>query len=376
MADPARPKSTDPESAGPPPPPPAAERPAPLTQVSGLSCPNCAGTLDVAGGLRVVSCEYCETPLLALEQVGIRRFAVEPRVDASRARKAAQEWLASGWNKDRRLKTAAETEESFLCFLPFFRIQADALGVALGTERRTRTVGSGKNRRTVTEEVDVERVVEKSLDRTYPAVHVAEWGIRKVDLTGDRIVPFEQAALETLGMVFPPTSSELAVRQAALEEFKAAADPVRGLHKVRFRFLETLRERLSVIYYPLWIVRYRFADRSYQVLVDAEDGSISYGKAPGNDFFRASMLVLSEAAAAFLATTALQTGVGAFMLFAGVASIALLAWGWKRFRHGGVVIEGTGVEAGPSLASSIRVLSESPEDVLRKLASGSGLEIG
>ena len=90
---------------------------------------------------------------------------------------------------------------------------------------------------------------------------------------------------------------------------------------MRFKFLETLRERLTVVYYPLWVVRYRFQERSYQVLVDAEDGSLAYGKAPGNDFFRAAMLVLTQAAALFVGTTIIQLAANfEVLLFVGAAA--------------------------------------------------------
>jgi len=324
------------------------------SSVQGLTCPSCGGTLDVAAGLRVVDCLYCETPLLAVSEVGIRRWSVSPKLDASRARQAARQWLSTGWSRDRRLRRDAVQGEALLAFLPFFRMQADAMGFALGTEVRRRTVGSGKNRRTQTYEVDVERSVEKSYDYTYPALDVAEWGVQKIDLQDDRLVPYDPEALKRLGMVFPPTGSESEVKETARRQIISSADPSQGLKQVRFKFLETLRERFSVIYYPLWIIRYRFEKRSYQILIDAEDGSLVFGKAPGNDLYRALAMVLSQAAALFVATTIVRfVGVNLGGLAAmGAVVLGALWWGWKKFRHGGVVIEGTGVgheDSGPEL---------------------------
>ncbi len=332
----------------------------PPARITGLSCPACAGALEVESGLRVLSCPYCGTHLLVGGEPGVRRFTVEPKLDAEAARAAAKRWLGSGWNKDRRLPKDAALAESFLCFLPFFRVQADAVGVALGTEERRRTVGSGKSRRVQTYEVDVERTVQKPCDATFPAVQVAEWGVGRVNLAGDRLLPFDQEALERAGMVFPPTRSEVEARESALASFRADADPGRGMKRVRFRYQATLRERLSVIHYPLWVVRYRFRGRAYQVVVDAEDGAVAYGKAPGNDLYRALMLVGSEAVACFVGTSVVQHGwsgddgcgvvVGAILFAA-----AVLAWGWRRFRWGGELVEGTGVVAeGGGLKSGLR----------------------
>jgi len=277
----------------------------------------------------------------------VRRFAVAPEVGAEDARRAAREWLSSGLNKEPRLRKEAEIGEAFLCFLPFFRVEADAVGYALGTEERTR--GSGKNRRT--EEVDVEHEVEKHLDRTFPAVQVAEWGVQEIDLSGDRLLPFDSGALERQGLVFPPTGSEVEIRDAALQAFKKEADPRGRMKRVRFFWLETLGERLTIIHYPLWVVRYRFESRAYQVLVDAQDGRVAYGKAPGNDLYRAASMVLTQIAAAFVATTAIQMGViddWVPLVLLVLFCVWILSFGWKRFRWGGEVVEGTGARKQPN----------------------------
>ena len=344
------------------------------SRVEGLSCPNCGGALEVVTGLRVVTCPYCDKSLLATPEVGVRRWVVKPKLDLDRALDLGKRWLSKGWSKDSRLRREAEMGETILCFLPFYRVEADCIGFALGTEERRRSQGSGSHRRVVVEEVDVERSVARSYDGTFPALNVGEWGIQRIDLRGDQLVPYDRVALERHGMVFPPTGSETVVKRAAIEQFKLQSDPAHGLKKVRFRFLETLRERLTVIYYPVWVVRYRFRNRSYQLLVDAEDGTLAYGKSPGNDLFRAVMLVGSQALALFFGTTALQLvgGSPAGLLVIGAATILALVWGWRRFRHGGVVVEGTGVDPELDLGDAWSTLAdrETQEQVLRDLMQG------
>ncbi len=362
------------DSAGPAPTPDQEVEVGHRGRVEGLSCPSCGGALEVVTGLRVVTCPYCDKSLLATPEVGVRRWVVKPRLDLEKARETGRRWLSKGWSKDSRLRREAEIGETILCFLPFYRVEADCVGFALGTEERRRSRGSGSRRRVEVEEIDVERSVARSYDATFPALNVAEWGIQRIDLRGDQLVPYDRFALERHGMVFPPTGSETVVKKAAIEQFKLQSDPSGGLEKVRFRFLETLRERLSVIYYPLWIVRYRFRDRSYQLLVDAEDGTLAYGKSPGNDFYRAAMLVGSQALALFFGTTALQLVGGSppGMLVIGAATVLALAWGWRHFRHGGVVVEGTGVDPELNLGEAWSTLTDgdTQEQILRDLMQG------
>ena len=215
------------------------------------------------------------------------------------------------------------------------------VSISGGVEEHTE--GSGNNRRTV--RTNVERPVNRSFDRTFAAVSVEEWGVATIPLPAHPVLaPFDEESLQRRGMVFAPTASENDTRAEALAAFKSEADPGKGLKEVRFRFLETVRERLSVLYVPLWAVRYRYRNRSYTVLVDAADGTIAYGKAPGNDLYRAVMMVGAQAGAFFLATTALQhSDSGGCVMFAGVVALFLLLAGWRKFRYGGEVVEGTGV---------------------------------
>ncbi len=318
-------------------------------KVTGLSCPCCGGTLTVEPGLHVVSCPFCTTHLLALGEAGVRRFSVRPKMASEAAASAVTGWLGKGIRKHRALVREAALGGAFLCFLPFFHAQADAVGYAFGIEKRQRSTGSGKNRRTVTDYVPVERRVERHCERVSAAVDTAEWGLARVDLTGDELLPFDLDECERQGMVFAPTLSEAAARRTALDGFRAESDPGAGLHQVHFRFQELLAPTFRVLYYPLWVVRYRFRGRSYQAVVDAESGELAYGKAPGNDAFRALALVGSEAAAGFVFTTGVQWSLDAdnplgLILASGAVAVALLAWGFRHFRHGGVVEEGTGLE--------------------------------
>ena len=299
-------------------------------RVTGLSCPSCAGALDARPGMRNLRCPFCGKTLLALGELGVERLVVEPEVDAEAARAAVRRWLGSGMRKDPALRREAELAEAFLCFLPYFRVQAEAIGIALGVEKQSR--GSGKSRRTVY--VDVERRAERSFDRTFPAVNVAEWGVARIDLAGDRLAPFETETVQRRGMVVPPTASEQEVFLAALAAFREEADPARGLHETRFRHLATLRERLTVVYYPLWVVRWRFRGRAYQALIDGEDGRLAYGKAPGNDRYRAAIATFSLAAAGLIGSTVLRLGLGdnalGALAFAGAAAVGAGGLGLAR----------------------------------------------
>jgi hypothetical protein len=115
----------------------------------------------------------------------------------------------------------------------------------------------------------------------------------------------------------------------------------------------------------MWVFRYSFRGRTYQVLIDAEDGSLAFGKAPGNHLWRAFAVVSACAGASFVGTTVLQHFGGLLQSENGLIGLGVIGlmlagfvhWGYSQFRKGGVVEEGTGMIS-KSSTSAMRSLSE------------------
>ncbi len=319
----------------------------PARVLKGLTCASCGGTLDVAEGWTNVTCRYCDTPLAVVGERGVVRLMVLDRVDRERAGQVVRQWLTTGFRKAPALKREARVEEAFLAWFPFVRLRVDLVGWVLG--KNVRRVKRGN--RWVTVEEPVELQVERALERTVPAGEMAEFGVHRVNLAGDELLPLDEELLRKRGMLFRlnRTPEELA-RALAEQAVEGTASTV-GPRRVTFSWLAAVRRRVSVVHYPLWVIRYAFRGRTYQVVVDAEDGTVAYGKAPGNHLYRALSLVGATGAAAFVGTTFLQNldvvlrGEGSLAAIGIVGAILLLMvrWGYAQFRHGGVVEEGTGL---------------------------------
>ena len=111
-----------------------------------------------------------------------------------------------------------------------------------------------------------------------------------------------------------------------------------------------LRPRLGLVYYPLWVTRYEYRQRNYQVVVDGVGGKVLYGKAPGNIFYRAAMLVGGMALGTFIlvnGTILAGLAVGsssdddsAFLVLLPIAiGIGLAITAYRAFRYGEEVEE-------------------------------------
>lgn len=338
---------------------PAAPKPKLL---AGLTCASCAGTIDVQEGLTNVVCRYCGTPVAVVGERGVTRLMVLDRVDRSAAGLAVRRWFAKGIRKAPALRREARLEETFLAYFPFVRTRFDVVGWVLGTKEHRKKSGN----RWVTEHRPVEVQVERSVDRTMASGDMAEFGARRVNLGGDQLLPLDEELLRSRGMVFRPqrTPAEVgdALTRSAMEQIEATGE----VDRVTFSWFAAIRKQITIVYYPLWVIRYGFRGQSYQVLVDAEDGALAYGKAPGNHLFRALSLVGACAGACFAGTTLLQhsdvvlrsdNGVMA-LLALGLVLAGFVVWGYRQFRRGGVVEEGTGLaedSVEPSLLQSVQV---------------------
>ncbi len=217
----------------------------------------------------------------------------------------------------------------------------------------------------MTEKVPVEHQEERQVDLTMACADMAEFGVHRVDLAGDEIVPLNEDAIRKRGMVFRPqkTAQEVGERLAgtALERARTSA----LVDHVTFSWFASVRRRIAVVYYPLWVIRYSFRGQTFQALIDAEDGTLAYGKAPGNHLVRALSLVGACAGACFVGTTLLQNvgwvldsddGLQALGAV-GLALAAFVAWGYRQFRRGGIVEEGSGLADDarePDLAATMK----------------------
>jgi hypothetical protein len=264
---------------------------------------------------------------------GIRRWQVTNKVDRERALEAVRGSF-SGMNKARDLKREAKIGELFLAYLPYWQVKAFVAGWIFGR------VKSGKDS---TKPVEIE--VMEDMQWVDAATDVSEFGVHQVSVAHKQLEPYDAEILHAEGMVFEPVESRSEALDEARMHFTHRARSKRSLKKKYFERFHLLRRRQTIVYYPLWVARYQYKKRSYQVVVDGVGGEVLYGKAPGNIFYRAIMLVVGMAAGTFIlvngtilagtAAAASDDGEAFGLLCLPVAiGFGLIALGWRRFRYG------------------------------------------
>ena len=156
---------------------------------------------------------------------------------------------------------------------------------------------------------------------------------------------FDAEGLHGRGLVFEPVGSFQQAKKAAEDQFQAEIRKKLRLDRISQIFVRMFRQRYGLVYYPMWVLRYLYKGRHFQVVADGHSGKVLYGKAPGNTLFRAAVLVLGMALGAFLAVDASaiafslargdEGGAFAFGLILIVVGLGMMGMSYRAFRYGG-----------------------------------------
>jgi hypothetical protein len=260
--------------------------------LEGLNCPKCGGILPIPEGEVIVHCPYCDLRSVVSGEHGLKRYQVAGRIDRQKAVDAVYGFLGGhmGIATDARRKD--KVTETFLAYLPFWAGWGRVLAWGFGE----RKVGSGDNERYEPREV---RVVEE-MSWNGAACDVGEFGVSQVPLNDQQLQPYNVDSLHRSGLVFEPVGSTTDADTAAKQSFAARVQGKLGLDRVSQVFTRTVRPRLGLVYYPLWVTRYTYRSRTFQVVVDGATGQVLYGRAPGNNLYRAGVLVAGMASGALI----------------------------------------------------------------------------
>ena len=309
----------------------------------GLSCANCGGIVPIPEGQAIVECPYCQMRSYVRGERGLRRYQVPLRIEHNQALQATKAFFTKSMAIARDLTQKARLQEDFVVYLPFWVKWSRVLGWVFGQEK----VGSGKNQRYVPREVKI----AQEMTWNGAACDVGEFGVYEIPFTLQTPTePFNTDQLHDLGMVFEPVGSQSEAEAKAQQDFEKRLSAMASIDRVSQKFVRQMNARLGLVYYPLWVMRYLYRGRSFQVAIDGLTGQVLYGKAPGNTWYRAAMMVLGMAAGAFLMVDVCSLityfsfasgdddalGGLVFAFIVAAAGFGLITAGWRRFRYGEV----------------------------------------
>ena len=320
-----------------------------------MSCPNCGGALSLGEGTHYTSCAYCNAMLAVEGDDGVRQITFKTRVTRVQAIEAVQRWWRGGF-KARDLKTRGVVAESFPIYVPFWRLRARAAGWVCGYRTETHRDSKGNTR---TRRVPLEQMIIRDFDWSQVACDPGDIGVEHLrNFEGEAIL--HEADVPT----FEATTSRTDALAKGSQQVMSEAMAYAGVPTVTFRDLHLFPKDLSIIFYPIWVVRYTYADRVYFATADGVTGAVLSGRAPGDNLWRslamAAGMAVGGIGSAFSLWLALSGGsqdsfgIGAIGV---IGCLAIAAGAFAFFRYGGEMttgdVKGGYNLFGPSSAGSV-----------------------
>lgn len=301
----------------------------------GLTCPSCGGAITIQEGDSSVNCEYCGSTLYVEGDKGVLTIAFKNKMTRESAVSAAQEWWRKGF-KARDLKRTGAINECYPIYIPFWNVGSRVAGWVCGYEERTRSDSKGH---TTTERIYKEEMVLQDLVFTEIACDPGDLGLRSMsNLSGESsFEDFEM--IPTFESTTSKDDADAHARADAINRGRASAH----VPHVTFEKLHVLVRKMSMIYYPIWVVRYSYHDRMYILTVDGVTGQVISGRAPGDALFQSLAVTAGTtvgglaAAGGILFAISAQNEAGIVGVIAG---LIILAFTYYFFRHGSEIIQG------------------------------------
>jgi hypothetical protein len=305
-------------------------------------------------GENTVLCNYCNSTLFVEGDKGVSTIAFRQKMLRDVAMSSSQAWWKKGL-KARDLKTTGKITEVYPIYLPFWKATTRIAGWICGYEERRRTDSKGN---TTVERIPKEAMVLQDYVFSEIACDPGDLGIRTMkNFVGETgFTDFEMIP------TFEATTSKDDVVVKAKNDAMARARSSAHVPHVTFERLHLFPKALTMIYYPIWVVRYNYRDRMYMDTVDSVTGQVLSGRAPGDPMFQS----LAVTAGSFFGGLAAVAGilVGNSMSDYRVSAVGIvvgcviLFLAYRFFRHGSEIVQGEFKEKRSSIGSGMKQLTD------------------
>ena len=292
-----------------------------------VRCESCGGNVEFYGTLASTTCPYCAVPiqLERAHQADPERIPVDAMlpflVDRERAGRQLGEWLESRWFAPGDFRHGAQQGHFNGVYLSWFTFDSLTFTVWSGQrgDHYYVTVGSGKDERR--ERRTSWWPVSGNFQRFFDDVLIlANDGLLKDHLESlepwplDKLVPFNQQLLAgQLSRTYDIELDECFAEARAKIDAALHADVVSRIGGDEQR-VTSINSRYEAVTYkhillPVWLMAYRYNNRTYQVFINACTGEVT-GQRPWSlpKILLTILIVIAIIAGLFMANSQSATG--------------------------------------------------------------------
>ena len=251
-----------------------------------LSCPNCGAQVEFEAEVHSSECPFCATPVVTdtgthrhIKPQGVLPF----RLTETEAKAAFSKWLKGLWFAPNGLKKYARRDNRFSgIYVPYWAFNADTRSNYRGERGTHYYTGTGKRRRRRTRWRRVSGKVARrfqdllimaatSLPRRYVRA-LEPWHL-------DDLEPYDPKFIS--GFRSEGYTVELGaghrLGRERMEEIiradvrRAIGGDVQRIHSIDTQYED---EKFKHLLLPLWVAAYRYHDKSYRFVVNAQTGKV------------------------------------------------------------------------------------------------------
>ena len=280
-----------------------------MSELTKFQCPYCNSPLEVNPEDKIFNCVSCGQAILSDGSKFENHYILENTINQKQVHDIVKNFIRKKGYL-RGIRGYKITKISPI-LTPFWCVTTDAythfVGYLRYSETKTRTVGTGKNRRTVTEHVTVYRPIDKEISEKRVDVLLGRrgssiYGYDKVkDLvraTFSRAIPFNYDRLASTEKEFDYLSSEISLDAAnqlgktiVFDNHRSRAE--KACTKVFDCATQISYTGTYFVHAPVWQVEYIFKDETYRIAILGNTGSVILGEIPVTTRFRVIFLTLS-----------------------------------------------------------------------------------
>lgn len=221
------------------------------------SCPSCGAPFELLEGANVARCPFCDLPLLFQSRKKILRYYLEPRLD-----RRSIAFLVDRHRKRNGQPLSKRIDQAGLFFLPFWRFTAQAFYFIRSRPALSLSAAPPED------EPETQEIQTKDWDVNFAAHTSTNLGIATLGMRADWLrlkILTDTTCLEEQGRVLNIEADSSAAKERAARSLKFYLDRKKAPEDELV--LRLLEKRLSLIYFPLWVVNFTtFEGKSFQVI--------------------------------------------------------------------------------------------------------------
>ena len=247
-----------------------------MAMARNIRCSHCGAPVEFKPGEIIATCQYCgfTTVIETGAPFKFKHSLLLNKYDLAQVENLIKDWMRSGFIKPNDLNKKSRILEKTLIYLPFWVASVEAKISYKGIFERIAPpiLKNGK--------------IQKEYNWLILAREASEFPTKEYDVPLKGKIPFDFRKIEGFAKVL---NSEIK-REEALKLVKQQIEAhhryllKQDVDKIIEIYTEINVKQLVYLHAPVWFVKYKYKDKTYQLILDGATGTAIKGDIPYSNF--------------------------------------------------------------------------------------------